>query len=90
MHNLTLVGRFITVSWALRCYSYSNGVLDAWGRCLYRCLSKPFYVAHFLFILYRKKRKVGTVRDDALVMTKILYSRGTSDRVEQYIRLIKP
>ena len=63
------------LSRALRRYSCLNGVLDArW--CLYRCLSKPLYVVHFLSILYRKKRKVGTVRDDALVMTKILYSRG--------------
>jgi len=43
--------------------------------------------AYFLSILHRKKRKVGNVREDALVITKIPYSRGASNRVEQYIRL---
>ena len=51
------------------------------SHCMLR-ISCPYYIG--------RRRKVGTVRDDALVMTKILYSRGTSDRVEQYIRLTKP
>jgi hypothetical protein len=33
---------------------------------------------------YRKKRNVGIVHVDALVITKILYNRGTSDKVKQY------
>lgn len=43
--------------------------------------------AYFLSILHRKKRKLGIMREDALAITKILYSRGSRDRVEQYIRL---
>jgi hypothetical protein len=54
-------------------------MLDARSWHLHWSLSEPLNVAYFLSILYRQKRKVGIVREDALVITKILYSRGTND-----------
>ena len=75
MHNSTVVvpclAHLITAC--------SHGVLDASGWRLRGSHSKPLYAAYFLSILYRKKRKVGVVRDDALVITKILYSRSAND-----------